>query len=499
MEESQTRESAIPALCGVVFLLVALAQVALGNALADPDTGWHIRAGEWILAHQALPQQDIWSFSAGKATWYNISWLFDVVLAVLHGWGGAGLLYALTVGGYALLAALLARDALRGGASPLVVLVFFALCAMPLICQSALCRPQLASAVMVYAFMRILARDAESPQGRRLIWLPVLMVLWVNMHGGFLVAPFIFAAFLAEALWHRDKRRATRIIISGIATAVAILANPYGVYIVDAVLHTLSSAMMPYLGEWHAPDLTQIWYLVAIFACCTGLRPRDGGMSMAQKLLTLFMLLMMLQSVRHGVIFTVVATPLLAIGLTRGFYATHVSQRYQRADAAIVAWFARPPMPKVMAALVLFVTAMVSLPPLQRMVAREGSQFYGAQTLPAVIAWIEQNQPQTRWLNQYNLGGWLIYHAAPRNQIFIDGRVETAFRDTVPADYIAMAKADADGKNMRGLLERYGITGVIASTVENPDFTAKFTKAQDWEEIYRNGDIVLFSYRPQSR
>lgn len=499
MDEAHTRESALPALCGMVFLLMAMAQVALGNTLADPDTGWHVRAGDWMLAHHALPAQDIWSFSAGQVQWYNISWLFDVLLAVLHGWGGAGLLYALTVVVYALLVSLLARDALRGGASPLIVLIFFTLCTVPLISQSALSRPQLISALMVYAYLRTLTRDAEDPQGWRLLWLPLLMLLWVNMHGGFLLAPVLFAAFLADALWHRDMRRAGRIIASGAVTAVAILVNPYGVHIVDAVLRTLSGTMMTYIDEWHAPDLTQIWYLLAVLACVAGLRPRDSVMPLAQKLLTLLMVLLLLQSARHGLIFAVVASPLLVIGLSRSFGATAVGQRYRQADAAMVTWFSRAPTRKTVMSLSVCAVLAVSLPPLQHGVIKEKSRFYGAQTLPQAIAWIEQNHPDMRWLNQYNLGGWLIYHDAPRHQLFIDGRAETAYGDAVLADYLAMAKAGADSEAMRVVLARYGITGVIASITDSPVFVAKFAEAEQWQEIYRNGDIVLFSYRPRSR
>src|SRR5215813_6239758 len=46
--------------------------------MTDPDFGWHLKAGEWILSHRTVPFADPFSiFGAGKP-WYDYSWLFDV-------------------------------------------------------------------------------------------------------------------------------------------------------------------------------------------------------------------------------------------------------------------------------------------------------------------------------------------------------------------------------------------------------------------------------------
>src|SRR5215470_2675937 len=58
------------------------------NLLGDCDTGWHIRTGEWILAHHWVPARDIFSFSKPGDPWFAWEWLSDVIFAGLNYLGG---------------------------------------------------------------------------------------------------------------------------------------------------------------------------------------------------------------------------------------------------------------------------------------------------------------------------------------------------------------------------------------------------------------------------
>jgi hypothetical protein len=42
------------------------------NLLADGDTGWHIRAGDWILDHHRLPTSDFFSFTKSGQPWLHL-------------------------------------------------------------------------------------------------------------------------------------------------------------------------------------------------------------------------------------------------------------------------------------------------------------------------------------------------------------------------------------------------------------------------------------------
>src|SRR5512140_2962345 len=82
----------LPSMADLAFLLpIGFIFGRMGGAhslLADSDTGWHIRTGEWILAHGWVPARDIFSFSKPGEPWFAWEWLSDIILAGLNGVGG---------------------------------------------------------------------------------------------------------------------------------------------------------------------------------------------------------------------------------------------------------------------------------------------------------------------------------------------------------------------------------------------------------------------------
>src|SRR5437879_6442177 len=58
------------------------------SLLGDGDTGWHIRTGDYILEHRAVPHKDIFTFTRPDEPWFAWEWLTDVLFASLHRiWG----------------------------------------------------------------------------------------------------------------------------------------------------------------------------------------------------------------------------------------------------------------------------------------------------------------------------------------------------------------------------------------------------------------------------
>src|SRR5712691_10834586 len=56
--------------------------------LGDGDTGWHIRTGDYILEHRAVPHKDIFTFTRADEPWFAWEWLTDVLFAGVHRmWG----------------------------------------------------------------------------------------------------------------------------------------------------------------------------------------------------------------------------------------------------------------------------------------------------------------------------------------------------------------------------------------------------------------------------
>ena len=78
----------LPSLTDVAFLMpfafLFLRMSGAKDMLGDGDTGWHLRTGEWILANERVPSQDIFSYTKAGQPWFAWEWLWDVTFAWLH-------------------------------------------------------------------------------------------------------------------------------------------------------------------------------------------------------------------------------------------------------------------------------------------------------------------------------------------------------------------------------------------------------------------------------
>ena len=481
-------ESALPLL---MFILMFFWQIAKDTPFQDPDTGWHIRAGEWILAHRLIPAHDIWSYTAGNAPWYNLSWLFDTVLSALYQLGGLPLLYLLTITAYASIAAILANQAQRRGAGFVAIVTTFAICFLPMISQVALCRPNIVSAFMLLAFMHILQRDRENPSAKRLVWLPVFMVVWVNMHGGFLIAPFLFAAHLIEAWVMRDSARAKRIIIIGSMTALAILINPYGAHIVEGTLRTLNSAMTNNISEWQPVNLKKnLHYAVLLVLFIIAFRPKDRTVPLAEKLFMLTALMLGLFYARHGLVLAIATAPILAANLSRMAYESPVGEMFFIKDEDFLRDMKKPPV--LNAALLLCILSMAAMIvfPSREMLAPHADALNQGKTPQKAIAYIEKNYPHMRWMNEYSTGGLLIYYGIPQTALFIDGRAGTAYNENVIKDDLDFSEGWGMGKKADAVIEKWNIDGLIMPS--SSKITRYLNTNPTWKNVYQDNFISLF-------
>src|SRR5260370_35977001 len=88
--------------------------------LMDGDTGWHIRTGQYISAHHAVPTQDLVSFSKAGQPWFAWEWLTDVLFGILFKIGGLDAIVLLVRTMIAAYATVLLRYAVWRGANGLL-------------------------------------------------------------------------------------------------------------------------------------------------------------------------------------------------------------------------------------------------------------------------------------------------------------------------------------------------------------------------------------------
>ena len=216
----------------VLFAVPAL-MCAHAACVTDPDIWWHLRAGEWILAHHAVPQVDPFSYSLVGKPWQAYSWLFELVTIKLFyrlGLAGivtytSGMVLAVTVS----MVHLVKR--LQGDFSLAVLLTFAAVYSMGRLYTP---RPWLFTVLFFILELDILMQARRTGRARELLWLPLVFALWANVHiefiDGLLVLGLAFVESVAARWWSGAQTRVgpkwmgAVLVASGLAT----LVNPYG-------------------------------------------------------------------------------------------------------------------------------------------------------------------------------------------------------------------------------------------------------------------------------
>jgi hypothetical protein len=256
-----------------VFLFWSLLAGPLSNRpLADADIGWHIRTGELILATHSLPRTDPFSSTMQGQPWFAWEWLYDILLGVLHqtcGLNGVVWLCALLIA--TVFTLLLAQLLQRGTGLPLAILLMLLAESSATIHMYA--RPHIVSWLFSLLWFVALERwENWSRCGHKQLpkWIPwffpASMLLWVNLHGGWLFGLALLGlyAFAASAESMRTKdpfaaiaigRRARLMLRAWMISAIATLANPFGWRLHLHIYGYLSDHyLMNRIDEFRSPD-----------------------------------------------------------------------------------------------------------------------------------------------------------------------------------------------------------------------------------------------------
>ncbi len=227
------------------------------------DLWWHLQVGKAIGEGHTIPStnQFAWTLPADKPYVYGV-WLGDVLMYLLYHLGGVKLLTATRTLIMTIAFWLVAVEARRKtGSWRVAALILAFACTMSL--NNAVVRPQIWSFLPVMVFAVLLDRfvhDELSP--RWLLACPLLMSIWVNLHGAFVLGLVLIAAFLVgEAVGalvgpakERARRRLGWLSIVGVLTAFATLVNPNGVKIVDYVYKLMTDpTTQRLLADWQPP------------------------------------------------------------------------------------------------------------------------------------------------------------------------------------------------------------------------------------------------------
>jgi hypothetical protein len=405
----EKRSSILP-----LFIAVLLIPAVLGSSKTifnDGDVSWHIATGQWILAHHAIPRVDPFSFTWGGRPWVPIEWLAEVIFAAAYTIAHYAGVAALVTAALMVLHSIVFANSNRFVRALIVIIPMdFVLVPMLLARPHLLVWPLLA--LWLWLMLRAREQDRAPPLASAL-----LMILWANLHGSFVLGIGIAGLFGLEALvFSADRARVFRQWLPfGIACLAAVFINANGLAGVVHPLHMENLKMLPLIDEWKPsnPKVTPFFFamLALTLAVIAWKRPR---LLWTRWLLLAGMLGLALLQVRHQAMLAIIAAMVLPEGFGRE--GTKSPDR----TAIIVASAA--------AFSLIIARAVLPLSPVEN------------ETNPwKLIAEVPVKYRSQPVLNGYSMGGPLIL---AKIRPFIDGRGDM-YGDALVADYVRITSGNS--------------------------------------------------------
>jgi hypothetical protein len=479
--------------------------------LPPNDLWWHARVGSEILDSGQIPDQDAYSLTERGQPFFYQSWLAEVLMAGVLRLGGVRLLVFVR----ALITTSLYGTVLllcwwaSGGNRRVVVPTTLGAILLGLGNQTV--RPQLFAYplfIVVYALLRRYLHG----HARRSVWLiPVLVVVWVNLHGSFALGlGLIWLVFLSELLSHvlpavagrqallqtSSRERLRTLGWVAVLSTVVLLINPRGLGIVDYVTDLLTDAPSQSLGaEWQPPSPTsglgQSFYMLFLLGVATFALARPP-VALADLMLVLAFAWLAASGVRYVIWFGLVSAPVMAGALLRfpwddlarwrdRLARAPIGRRLLYGDGSGYPGFRR--LSLVVATLsLLAVIALFFLFP-------EDDLWLTNGTGSAAIEYMERNGLQGRLFNELGRGSYVIWQLGPALPVFIDPRFELYSLEHFE-DYLTLSKAKAGA---RELLTKYDLELLLLDRESQAPLTELVDgQPERWMLVYEDTHTLLY-------
>ena len=478
-----------------IILFVAILAMATRQP-ADTDTWWHLKSGQLMWQQGRVLRTDPFSHTVAGAPWIDHGWLVQVALWPL--WQAAELPgLSLLLAAAVTVVFWLVYHQCEG--RPFVAAFATLLGAVASSVVWAL-RPQTVSLLLAAVLAFLLHRYKASGRSRWLWPVPLLVVLWVNSHGGFVIAFLLLGCYLAGEILNRltgaTAGPAIRpLLLVTLASLPAILLNPNTWHMVPYAYQTVSiGTLQDFIQEWASPDFHQlqlhpfVWLLLLTLAAL-GLSPRRADW-IDLALVGLFAYMGLL-AVRNVALFALVAPPVLS--------RHAVSALDELAHQPRLSWLGalthtRPaPRPRRaqgllnLALLVLVLVAAGAKIGLD-LVGLDEPDVWGEGLPVGAAEYLRETDLPGRMFNSYNWGGYLIWSLYPEKPVFVDGRTDLyALNSQVLEDYVLV---HWQRPGWREVFERYGIG--YAVTERGGLLDVALAGEGGWDEVY--GDDVAVVY-----
>jgi hypothetical protein len=450
---------------------------------AGPDLWGHIKFGEDIWKAKALIRTDPYSFTAYGQPWINHEWLAELIFYFTYFYlGDAGLLFGKLGIGLVIVALLYKLCSLRKSDS--IVYAIIIVLAIAVISPGFMIRPQLFSFLFFTLYLYIFHFYFIEKKSFFFL-LPFIMVIWANLHGGFLMGLVFLSIVVAwETFSHfvlgKKENRMGILWLWFLLTSFSTLINPYGYKLIVFLYKTLAEPRQ--ISEWNFINVFDLSYLrfklmalLFFIMLCTKAKHREGWEETAIGAI----LIASFFHQRHTPFFGIIITPylvnrlsILASNVKAGFPSLNITALSQKI---------------IMICLGLLVVYQ-SYYGVSRYVLANFRIIVDAQTYPeSAVKFLQKNNIKGNLLLPMDWGEYAIWKLYPDCKVSIDGRFRTVYPESVIQDHFV---SDLDSDRWMALIEKYSADILLA---RQTSFFQELLKSSDqWVYVYSDFTAIIF-------
>jgi hypothetical protein len=468
-----------------VYVFVFAFLVA-SRPLSDGDFWWHLKTGEYIVRNRSIPRIDFYSFTVPGKPWVAHEWLSEVIFYLVYSRAGFNtLIFIFTV-----LTVLAFWIVFRGTNAHPFVKGFAVLLSVWSILPTMGVRPRTFTLLFAAIYLALLHRFVREREPRAIWWLVPLMIVWVNLHAGYLLGLVLIGVAIAGVVldaWFAGEKpawsRLKTLALVFVACLVAVNLNPQGPRIfVFPFEFFMSPVQQDQIVDWLSPDFHQkelfpLLLLIVLTIASLALSPKR--VRPGELLLYLATLYMTLKSNRHMAIFALVAGPMLAEYLQHWLETTRFTRMFGGSRSMTSG------RRKVIFNLILLVPLILCVVKLKSVIYSPPTQERIGVPLNAV-SYLKANGITGNTFTDPNIwGGYLIWET-PANPVYIDGRIDM-YGDEFMREYLGVIHGITRWQEP---FDKYGVQVAIVSTTSLLRF--QLEQSPQWQQLYRDEMAVVF-------
>jgi hypothetical protein len=438
--ESRPAASRVPSLytIGVVAIITAIFLRSLGIEI-DGDLWWHLGNGQRMFDLGALRIPEWMSFTVSGDGFVNQWWLGELGAWLLYRSFG---MWSIFLASSAVIATSFVFVYLRmmvRGSSPSAAITMLTVGALASSVSWGT-RPQIITMLLTSVFLWLLEHFDRTGSLKWLIPMPLLMPLWSNSHGGFVVGIALLVIGVLAAWFEGDGQKARWLGGALVAATLTSLIGPYGIrqweyplqfLVPNPWLNSIRESVSP---DFHHPAFVPFEILLIVLIISAFWAPRRRWWDI---LLIVGFTHLALTQIRHIALWVIVIAPLVA----------------EYSSAAIREIVARRPIlarinsvPSTQTRAILNIALILAIAffyvgVFSRVLMNMDFQRMEKRHYPSAAAdYIAKAGLPERTFTTFEWGGYLAWRLHPQQKVFIDARADTIYDERLLMDYVTILK-----------------------------------------------------------